>query len=464
MMMSVLIKNGRIVTTSDEYVADIFIEGETISRIGKSLDVTADTVIDSTGKFVFPGGIDPHVHLELPSMGTVSSDDYISGTTAALFGGTTTVIDFVTQKRGTTLYDALNEWRKRSDGKPLCDYGFHLIVTDMNDTAKTEITPIMETEGIPSLKAFMASKSTLMMNDRQILELMYELKKHGGLAMTHATNGEMIDALIAKHRAEGNLSPLYHYLSQPEITEEEATGRFTDLAYLAGVPAYIVHLTCEGALNRVKNASKRNQKVYAETCIQYLLLDASVYGNDFDGAKYVMSPPLREKKDQAALWAGINDGSVRVVATDHCPFTWQQKLRGKDDFSKIPNGSPGIEHRMELLFSEGVKKGRISLNKFVEVTSTNAAKIFGLYPKKGCIAVGSDADLLTFDPEKEHTLSAATHHMNVDYSCYEGWNVTGKVQTVLMRGKVAIEHDAIYVKPGYGKYLKRKTIKETISL
>jgi dihydropyrimidinase len=464
MLMSVLIKNGRIVTASEDYVADVFIEGETISRIGKSMKVPADTEIDATGKFVFPGGVDPHVHLELPSMGTVSSDDYISGTTAALFGGTTTVLDFVTQKRGTTLHEALAEWRGRSNGKPLCDYGFHLIVTDLNDTTKAEIAPLMLEEGISSLKAFMASKSTLMIDDHAILDLMRELKKHDGIVMAHATNGEMIDELIAKYRAEGKLTPLYHYLSQPEITEAEATGRFVDLAYLAGVPAYIVHLTCEGALNRVRNASKRNQKVYAETCIQYLLLDASVYGNDFEGAKYVMSPPLREKKDQAALWAGINDGSVQVVATDHCPFTWQQKLLGKDDFSKIPNGAPGIEHRMELLFSEGVKKGRISLNKFVEVTSTNAAKIFGMFPKKGCIAVGSDADILIFDPTKEHTLSASTHHMNVDYSCYEGWSVTGKVQTVLMRGKVAIEHDAIHIKPGYGKYLKRKTIQETISL
>jgi dihydropyrimidinase len=459
MKMSVLVKNGRIVTASDNYIADIFIEKETVSLIGTSLSVSADTVIDATNKFVFPGGVDPHVHLELPSMGTVSSDDYISGTTAALFGGTTTVIDFVTQKRGTSLYDALNEWRKRSDGKPLCDYGFHLIVTDMNDGTKKEIAPIMEQEGIPSLKAFLASKSTLMMNDHQILDMMDELKKHGGLAMAHATNGEMIDALIAKHRAEGKLSPLYHYLSQPEITEEEATGRFSDLAFLAGVPAYIVHLTCEGALNRVRNAVKRRQTVYAETCIQYLLLDASVYGNDFEGAKFVMSPPLRKEKDRAALWAGINDGNVQVVATDHCPFTWKQKLMGKDDFSKIPNGVPGIEHRLELLFSEGVQKGRISLNKYVEVTSSNAAKIFGIFPKKGTIAAGSDADILIFDPKIRHTISAKSHHMKVDYSCYEGWNVQGKVDTVLMRGDVAISNDVLHIKPGFGKYLRRSTAK-----
>ena len=456
--MSVLIKNGRIATAGEDYTADIFIENETVSLIGTSLQVSAGTVIDAAGKFVFPGGVDPHVHLELPSMGTVSSDDYISGTTAALFGGTTTVLDFVTQKRGTTLYDALKQWRKRSDGKPLCDYGFHLIVTDLNDATKSEIASLMHDEGITSLKAFMASKSSLMIDDHQILDLMRELKQHGGIAMAHATNGDMIDALVAKHRAEGKLTPLYHYLSQPEITEAEATGRFADLAYLAGVPAYIVHLTCEGALNRIRHTAKRNQKVYAETCIQYLLLDASVYGDDIEGAKYVMSPPLREKKDQAALWAGIDEGSVQVVSTDHCPFTWQQKLMGKNDFSKIPNGYPGIEHRMELLFSEGVKKGRISLNKFVEVTSTNAAKIFGMFPKKGCIAVGSDADILVFDPANEHIISAKTHHMNVDYSCYEGWKVQGNVDTVLLRGKIAVENNAIHIKPGYGKYLKRNAI------
>jgi dihydropyrimidinase len=255
---------------------------------------------------------------------------------------------------------------------------------------------------------------------------------------------------------------LYHYLSQPEVTEAEASGRFSDMANYTGCPGYIVHLTCEGALNAVRNATRRNQKVFVETCIQYLILDASLYEQNFEGAKWVMSPPLREKKDQATLWAGINQGLVQVVATDHCPFMWEQKLMGKDDFSKIPNGHPAIENRMELLFSEGVNKGKISLNKYVEVASTNAAKIFGMFPKKGTIAVGSDADIVLFDANEKHTISAATHHMNVDYSGYEGWQLTGKVKTVLLRGKVAIDNNECKVEKGYGKFIKRSKVEGKI--
>jgi len=291
---------------------------------------------------------------------------------------------------------------------------------------------------------------------------MNEVRDRGGLVTVHATNGDMIDFLIAKHKGEGKLSPLYHYLSQPEITEAEATGRFADMAYHTDVPSYIVHMTCEGALNQVRDASKRNQKIFVETCIQYLILDASLYEKDFEGAKWVMSPPLREKKDQESLWAGINQGLVELVGTDHCPFEWKKKLMGEKDFSKIPNGHPAIEHRMELLYSEGVEKGRISLNKFVEVTSTNAAKIFGMFPRKGTIGIGSDADLVVFDPGKKHKISAKTHHMNVDYSGYEGWNVTGKVETVVLRGKVVIEKGKEQVKKGYGKFIKRNKVSKIV--
>jgi dihydropyrimidinase len=268
----------------------------------------------------------------------------------------------------------------------------------------------------------------------------------------------MIDYLIAKHRAEGKLTPLYHYLSQPEVTEAEASERFADLAHYTGCPGYIVHLTCEGALNAVRNATSRNQHVFVETCIQYLLLDASLYEKDFEGAKWVMSPPLREKKDQQTLWAGINQGLVKVVATDHCPFKWEQKLMGKDDFSKIPNGHPAIEHRFELLYSEGVHKGRITPNKFVEVACTNPAKIFGVFPQKGTIGIDSDADIVIFDPLEKHTISASAHHMNVDYSGYEGWEVTGKVKTVLLRGKVAIENNSCKLEKGYGKFIRRNKV------
>ena len=457
--MSVLIKNGRIITATDDYAGDIFIEGETISAVGKGLAVKADTTIDAAGLLVMPGGIDPHVHLDMPFMGTFSSDTHETGTRAALFGGTTTVIDFVLQRQGHSLKEALKEWNGRASGTAVGDYSFHMAVTDFNDQTKAEIKEMVEKEGITSFKTFMAYKGALMIDDRQMTALMQEVRQQGGMVTVHATNGDMIDYLIAKHRAEGKLSPLYHYLSQPEVTEAEASGRFTDIANYTGCPGYIVHLTCEGALNAVRNATRRDQKVFVETCIQYLLLDASLYENNFEGAKWVMSPPLREKKDQATLWAGINQGLVNVVATDHCPFKWEQKLMGKDDFSKIPNGHPAIENRMELLYSEGVHKGRISLNKYVEVACTNPAKIFGMFPRKGTIAPGSDADIVLFDPGKKHTLSASTHHMNVDYSAYEGWELTGKVETVLLRGKVAIDKGKCLVEKGYGQFIRRERVK-----
>jgi dihydropyrimidinase len=453
--MSLLIKNGRIITASEDYIADIFIEGEQISCIGKNLQQKADKIIDATGKIVMPGGIDPHVHLDMPFMGTYSSDNYSTGTNAALHGGTTMVIDFILQTQGKSLHHALAEWQGRSNGNAFGDYSFHMAVTDFNEDTRKEIKQMVEEEGITSFKTFMAYKGALMIDDRQMVGLMGEVKNCGGLVTVHATNGDMIDFLIAKHKSEGKTEPLYHYLSQPEITEAEATGRFADMAFYTGVPAYVVHMTCEGALNHIRDAARRNQKVYVETCIQYLLLDASLYEQNFDGAKYVMSPPLREKKDQESLWAGINQGTVNVVATDHCPFMWEQKKMGLNDFSKIPNGHPAIEHRMELLFSEGVNKGRISLNKFVEVTSTNAAKIFGMYPKKGTIGIGCDADLILFDATKKHKLSVKTHHMNVDYSAYEGMELIGKCETVVLRGKVAVEAGETKVDKGYGKFIKR---------
>jgi dihydropyrimidinase len=455
--MSILIKNAQIITATDSFHGDILIVGETVSAIGKNLDIQAEKTIDASGMLVFPGGIDPHVHLDMPFMGTFSSDNYETGTRAALFGGTTMVIDFVLQTQGKSLRAALNEWDSRSKGNALCDYSYHMAVTDFNENTQKELKDIIEKDGITSFKTFMAYKGALMVDDRQMIGLMNEVKKYGGFVTTHATNGDMIDYLIAKHKSEGKLSPLYHYLSQPEITEEEASGRFTDmLNQTKSAKGYIVHMTCEGALNRVRKATFRNQQVYAETCIQYLVIDASLYDKGFESAKWVMSPPLREKKDQEALWAGINQGLVQLVATDHCPFMWKQKLMGEHAFSKIPNGHPAIEHRMELLFSEGVNKGRISANKFVEVTSANAAKIFGMFPKKGTMAPGSDADIVIFDPNQKHTISAKSHHMNVDYSAYEGWEVTGKVKTVLHRGKVVIDKEQCLVNRGYGEFVKRK--------
>ncbi|MFT6336762.1 MAG: dihydropyrimidinase [Saprospiraceae bacterium] len=452
--MSVLIKNGRVVTAEADYLADVYTEGEQIVAIGKDLPYKADKIINAKGKLVFPGGIDPHVHLDMPFMGTSSSDDYTSGTRAALFGGTTMVIDFILQTQGDTLKNALKAWQGRSKDKATGDYSYHMAVTDFNPKVAKEVVHMIEKEGITSFKTFMAYKGALMIDDGQMVQLMKTVKENGGLVTVHATNGDMIDSLIAKNLNAGNTKPIYHYLSQPEVTEAEASARFIDMLHYTGCPGYIVHMTCEGAINAVRKSTMRNQKVFVETCPQYLTLDASLYKRD-DGAKWVMSPPLREKKDQTALWSGINQGLIQVVGTDHCPFTWEQKQMGRDDFSKIPNGHPAIEHRMELLFSEGVRKGRISLSKYVALTSTNAAKIFGMYPKKGTIAIGADADLVIFNPTQKHTLSKDSHHMNADYSSYEGFKVIGKTETVLLRGQVAIENNACLVKPGYGQFVKR---------
>lgn len=452
--MSLLIKNGRLVTAAEDFIGDLYIEGEQIVQMGRNLNVQADEVIDATGMIVAPGGIDPHVHLDMPFMGTYSSDDYTTGTRAALHGGTTMVIDFILQTQGDTLRNALTTWQQKSQGKAVGDYSYHMAVTDFNDRTREEVIEMIEKEGITSFKTFMAYKGALMIDDGQMVSLMQTVKEHGGLVTVHATNGDMIDKLIAKHRSEGKLSPLYHWLSQPEITEGEASGRFADMSHYTGCPGYIVHLTCEGALNAVRRATQRNQRVMVETCIQYLLLDASLYERE-DGAKWVMSPPLRQPKDQETLWAGINQGLVNVVATDHCPFTLEQKAMGKDDFSKIPNGHPAIENRIELLWSEGVNKGRISPTKFVEVACTNPAKIFGMYPRKGTLAIGTDADIMILDPNEKHTLSASTHHMNVDYSGYEGMELTGKVKKVLLRGKLAIDNGKCLLEPGYGQYIPR---------
>jgi dihydropyrimidinase len=460
--MSILIKNGRVVTAAESYIADLYIEEEQIVAIGKNLNYAADKIIDATNKLVFPGGIDPHVHLDMPFMGTYSSDDYETGTRAALHGGTTMVIDFILQTQGDTLHNALKTWQQKSQGKAIGDYSYHMAVTDFNDDVAKEVIQFIEEEGITSFKTFMAYKGALMIDDGQMVQLMKVVKKHGGLVTVHATNGDMIDSLISKNKAEGNLSPLYHYLSQPEVTEAEASARFTDMLHYTDCPGYIVHMTCEGALNAVRKATQRNQKVFVETCTQYLMLDASLYEKDFEGAKWVMSPPLREKKDQIALWSGINQGLIQVVGTDHCPFNWEQKLMGKDDFSKIPNGHPAIEHRMEFLYSEGVHQGKISLTKYVELTSTNASKIFGMYPRKGTIAIGSDADIVIFDPKKEHTISVETHHMNCDYSAYEGRKVMGKTETVILRGKIAIENNECKLKAGFGQFIKRGKTSKTV--
>lgn len=455
-MKTTLIKNGTIVTATDKYIADIYIEDEKIHTIGKNLQLNANYVIEANDLYIFPGGIDPHTHMELPFMGTFASDTFESGTIAGLYGGTTTIIDFAIQTQGKSLNSALDDWHKKADGNAVCDYAFHMGVTDFNENTRNEIKEIVKKRGVTSFKIFMAYKGALMIDDRQIVALMKEVKKYNGIVTAHTENGDMIDELVLEAKTKGNLSPKYHYLTRPDIAEAEAAGRIIDMAFQGDHPLYIVHMTCEEALNRVREATKRNQKVNVETCIQYLLLDESLYeSNGFEGSKWVMSPPLRKGKDRIALWQGISQGLVHTVATDHCPFCMEQKKMGLNDFSKIPNGMPGIEHRLELLFSEGVLKNKISLNKFVDLTSTQAAKIFGIFPKKGTIAIGSDADLVIFDPKDKHTISAKTHHMNCDYSAFEGWKVQGKCKTVFLRGKVVIDNNQSFVEKGYGQYLKR---------
>ena len=455
-MTSLLIQNANVVTATDRYLADLYIEGETIHTIGKNLShLKADRTIDAKGCYVFPGGIDAHTHMELPFMGTFSSDDFETGTLAGLYGGTTTIIDFAMQKHGGTLGDALSHWHEKA-AKSVGDYAFHIAVTDFNEKTRAEVKDLVQSKGVSSYKIFMAYKGALMVDDSQTIELMEEVKKHGAMVIAHCENGDVVDHLITQNKAAGNTAVKYHPLSRPAGVEAEASGRIIDLARQGDHALYIVHMTCEEALERVRDATKHNQKVFVETCTQYLLLDESVYFEEgFEGSKYVMSPPLRKRKDQDALWSAINQNLVHTVATDHCPFCMDQKKMGLNDFSKIPNGAPGIEHRVELMFSEGVLKNKISLEKFVDVTSTAAAKIFGLFPRKGTIAVGSDADLIIFDPKETHTLSAKTHHMNCDYSTYEGWKVTGKVKTTILRGTVAVDQGKAFIGKGFGKYLPR---------
>ncbi len=457
--MKILIKNGHLWTGEANFVADIFIEGGKIRAIGEDLSkaYSADETLEAKGLYVFPGGIDPHTHMELPFMGTYSSDDFETGTLAALFGGTTSIIDFAIQKKGDPIKNCVKDWRERADKKVVADYALHVAVTDYNDKTRKEI-PELINDGIPSFKAFMAYKNVLMIDDRQLLDLLETAKGYGGLISVHAENGDLVDHLIQKFRSEGKLTPHYHPLAHAAEAEEEAAGRAMDLENYVGTDIYIVHTTYKGVLDRALEKMHRGQRVYIETCPQYLCLDDSCYDEpNFGGAKYVMSPPIRKKADQEALWAGIKAGYVQTVGTDHCPFNMKdQKVMGKDDFSKIPNGGPAVENRIELCFSEGVAKGRISMDRFVQVCSVNPARIFGM-PNKGTLAVGADADIVIFDPNEKHVMSAKTHHMRCDYNMYEGWNITGRVKTVLSNGRVAIRDGKVdQVEKGAGRFIKRK--------
>ena len=454
--MRTLIRNGRVVTAVDDYRGDILIDGEAVSVIGTRLDVEADRTIDAAGKLVIPGGIDPHTHMELPFGGTESSDDFRTGTVAAAHGGTTTIIDFAVQYKGQALREGLDAWHAKAEGKAAVDYGFHLIVTDLEDERVPELHRCMD-EGVTSFKLFMAYPGVFLSDDATIFRAMSAAGSRGGLVCMHAENGVVINEIIKRALEQGRTAPKYHALTRPTRAEAEGVHRAIAIAEMAESPVYIVHLSCADALEQVREARDRGLPAFAETCPQYLFLSIDNYDEpDFGGAKYVMTPPLRERWNQAELWKGLRTDDLQVISTDHCPFCMkEQKELGRGDFSKIPNGAPGVEHRMSLIYHGGVMENRLSLNRFVELTSTAAAKMFGLFPRKGTIAVGSDADIVVFDPEREQTISAATHHMNVDYSAYEGWKLKGAVETVLSRGRVVVEGGEYKGKPGDGRFLKR---------
>ena len=457
--MSVLIKNGRVITAVDDYLADIFIKNETVTLIGEKLDIEADEVIDASGKYLFPGGLDPHTHLDMPFGGTTSADDFETGTRAAAHGGTTTLIDFAIQSKGHSTLEALDTWHAKADGKTAIDYGFHMIVTDLEDNRVHEMK-MLANAGVTSYKLFMAYPGVLYVDDGTIYRAMRKAGEDGTVVCMHAENGIVIDEIVKQALAKGKTEPKYHAITRPTRMEAEGVHRAISIAEVAQVPIYIVHLSSSDALEQVMLARNRGVHAFAETCPQYLFLDDSYYDQEgFEGAKYVMTPALREKWNQDELWKGLKFGDLQSIATDHCPFCFKdQKMLGIDDFSKIPNGGPGVENRMSLVFNGGVNSGRISLNKFVELTSTAAAKTFGLFPKKGTIAVGSDADIVIFDPNRTETISVnntCTHHMNVDYNTYEGFEVTGFTETVLSRGKVIIDNCEYVGKKGDGHFLKR---------
>lgn len=456
--MKKIIKNGTIVTAADTFFGDILIEDGIIVMIGVDLEAPGAEVVDASGRYVFPGGIDPHTHLDMPFGGTVTKDDYETGTIAAAFGGTTTLIDFCLTEKGKPLADAVQTWHAKSRNKAVIDYGFHLMVSEVNDQVLQELPKMIEEEGITSLKVFMAYKNVFQADDGTLFRTLLTAKEQGALVMVHAENGDVIAYLIEQALAEGNTAPIYHALTRPPVLEGEATGRAVNLTELADSQLYVVHVTCAEAVEKIAEGRRKGLRIYGETCPQYLLLDQThLEQPGFEGAKYVWSPPLREKWNQDVLWNALWNGNLQTVGSDQCSFDFKgQKDMGLTDFSKIPNGGPMIEDRFSVLYSEGVAKGRISLHKFVDVIATQSAKLFGLFPQKGTIAIGSDADLVIFDPHIKRILSARTHHMNVDYNAFEGLEITGEPVSVLVRGEFVIRERAFVGTPGTGQYLHRK--------
>jgi len=452
--MTTVIKNGTVLTHDLTYKADVLIEGGRIAAIGPNL--SGDTVLDATGCYIMPGGIDPHTHLEMPFMGTYSSDDFESGTRAALAGGTTMVIDFALPAPGQGLLDALDMWHNKS-GRANCDYSYHMAITWWGEKVFDDMAKVVD-KGITSFKHFLAYKGALMVNDDELYSSFQRVRDLGAIAMVHAENGDVVAELSAKLLREGNTGPEAHAYSRPPQVEGEATNRAIMIADMAGAPLYVVHTSCEDSHEAIRRARAQGKRVWGEPLIQHLTLDESEYFNaDWDhAARRVMSPPFRNKAHQDSLWAGLAAGSLSVVATDHCAFTTVQKRSGIGDFTKIPNGTGGLEDRMPMLWTNGVNTGRITMNEFVAVTSTNAAKIFGMYPKKGAVAVGSDADLVVWDPLKEKVISADAQQSAIDYNVFEGKAVKGLPRFTLTRGQVAVHDGEIRTEEGHGEFVARE--------
>lgn len=464
MMTDVLIKGGRIVTAVDDYVADILIRSGRIEAIGRALSTDSAEVHDATGLIVFPGGVDVHTHMQFDLGPAETCDTFESGTTSAAFGGTTTIVDFAQQHQGESPKQVLDSRIAQAEPQACIDYGFHIILTDVTAATLAELPSLIDQDGVSSFKMFMAYPGILMVDDAALFKTMRLVGHNGGMVNVHAENGAVIQVLIEEAIAAGNTSPKYHMLTRPGILEGEATHRAIRLAELAEVPVYMVHLSAKEALDAVVEARDNGLLAFAETCPHYLFLTQEEYDRPgFDAAKFVMTPPLRDHKCQHALWRGLRFDDLQIVSTDHCPFCFSEnpyglrrsKALGQEDFSQIPNGAPGVEFRIPLLFDGGVSQGRITLNRFVQLVSTAPAKMFGLFPRKGTIAVGSDADLVLFDPHKTHVLSASTHHSNVDYSLFEGRSVTGKVEKVFLRGALIVDGDRWLGRPGMGQYQKR---------
>ncbi|MFL5663181.1 MAG: dihydropyrimidinase [Ktedonobacteraceae bacterium] len=461
--MRTLITNGHIVTATDDYMGDILIDGETITALGAPGTFAAlptDVLLDAGSKYIFPGAIDVHTHMELPLPTTVASDDFETGTIAAACGGTTTILDFANQQRGHTLADALQAWHAKARGKAVIDYGFHMTITDLEAAPEVAMDEMIA-EGVTTFKLLMAYPGTFMVDDDTIFRVLRRSAQLGGLVMVHAENGIVIDLIVRETVAAGNTAPGFHALSRPAILEGEATQRVISLATLAQAPLYVVHVSCAPSLRAVASARAQGLPVWGETCPQYLYLNDGVYAAPgFEGAKFVCTPPLRRIADNEALWLGLQRRELQVVSTDHAPFNFAgQKELGLHDFTKIPNGLPGVEHRVMLLYA-GVRTGKLGLHHFVDLLATAPARLFGLFPRKGTIASGSDADLVIFDPERPMTISAATQHQRVDYTPYEGMQIKGVPDTVLLRGQVIVRDGEYIGGKGGGNYLRRKTFSE----